>query len=157
MIEAIEVHAVPAQGLALDDAAALFDEYRQHYGQQGEVVRARRWLAVRLADGRLRGYLARSAERPVGIALVAATPASLRLGEFWQLRDLFVPTLHRRRGVAGTLLRRVIDEARAQGALRVALTTEADNVAASRLYAGLGFEAVAGHTSMSLDIDPAST
>ena len=39
------------------------------------------------------------------------------------------------------------------GALRVSLTTEADNVRALALYGGLGFEPVNGYVSLSLDTE----
>ena len=84
------------------------------------------------------------------MALVASTPASLRLGHFWQLRDLYVADRHRRQGVGRALLTRVLDAAAAEGALRVSLTTEADNMGALTLYRQLGFEPVDGYTSMSL-------
>ena len=84
------------------------------------------------------------------MALVASTPASLRLGHFWQLRDLYVPDRHRREGVGRALLAHVRDAAAADGALRVSLTTEADNTGALTLYRQCGFERVDGYTSMSL-------
>jgi ribosomal protein S18 acetylase RimI-like enzyme len=84
------------------------------------------------------------------MALVASTPASLRLGHLWQLRDLYVADRHRRHGVGRALLARVRDAAAADGALRVSLTTEADNIAALSLYRQFGFEPVDGYLSMSL-------
>jgi ribosomal protein S18 acetylase RimI-like enzyme len=47
----------------------------------------------------------------------------------------------------------VRDAATADGALRVSLTTEADNVRALALYGGLGFEPVHGYLSLSLDTE----
>ncbi len=84
------------------------------------------------------------------MALVASTPASLRLGHFWQLRDLYVADRHRRHGVGRALLAHVRDAAAADGALRVSLTTEADNIGAVTLYRQFGFEPVDGFASMSL-------
>ena len=86
----------------------------------------------------------------------ASTPASLRLGHYWQLRDLYVADHHRRRGVGRALLARVRDAAAADGALRVSLTTEAGNVAALTLYRRFGFEAVDGYRSMSLKTEVSS-
>ena len=85
------------------------------------------------------------------MALVAPTAASQRLGHFWQLRDLYVAERHRREGVGRALVTHVRDAAMADGALRVSLTTEADNVRALALYGDLGFEPVHGYVSLSLD------
>ena len=85
------------------------------------------------------------------MALVASTAASQRLGHFWQLRDLYVAERHRREGVGHALVAHVRDAAMADGALRVSLTTEADNVRALALYGDLGFEPVHGYVSLSLD------
>jgi hypothetical protein len=41
---------------------------------------------------------------PIGLATTHAIPASLIMGRFWQLRDLYVPPDSRRLGVAAALL-----------------------------------------------------
>ena len=60
---------------------------------------------------------------------------------------------HRRDGVGHALVAHVRDAATVDGALRVSLTTEADNVRALALYGGLGFEPVHGYVSLSLDTE----
>jgi GNAT superfamily N-acetyltransferase len=143
-LEIAEVHAASPW---MPDVGALFACYRRHYGQPGDVVEVRDWLNSQLASGGLRGFLARRDGEPGGMALVASTPASLRLGHFWQLRDLYVADRHRRQGVGRALLTRVRDAAAAEGALRVSLTTEADNIGASTLYRQFGSEPPQmGHT-----------
>ena len=59
--------------------------------------------------------------------------ASLRLGHFWQIRDLFGLPNHRRLGVGRTLLELIRAAAIGAGALRLVLQTEADNTPALRL------------------------
>jgi GNAT superfamily N-acetyltransferase len=117
----LDVAAVQASSPLLPGLAELFGEYRRHYGQPGDVVEVRDWLTSQLASGGLRGFLAHRDGEPAGIALVASTPASLRLGHVWQLRDLYVADRHRRRGVGRALLARVREAAAAEGALRVSL------------------------------------
>jgi GNAT superfamily N-acetyltransferase len=134
--------------------AELFGEYRRHYGQPDDVDRSRAWLRDQLTSGALRGYLAHRDAEPAGMALVASTAASQRLGHFWQLRDLYVAERHRRAGVGHALVAHVRDAATSDGALRVLLTTEADNVRALALYGDLGFEPVHGYVSLSLDTGP---
>jgi len=150
----LDVVAVQAASPLLPGLAELFGEYRRHYGQPDDVDRSRAWLRDQLASGALRGYLAHCGGRPAGMALVASTPASQRLGHVWQLRDLYVAEQHRREGVGHALVAHVRDAATADGALRVSLTTEADNVRALALYGDLGFEPVHGYVSLSLDTRP---
>ncbi|GAA4346967.1 GNAT family N-acetyltransferase [Angustibacter luteus] len=127
----------------------LFDEYRQHYGERPDPAGSGTWLRQQLDSGALIGFLAKLGTETAGLALVAPTPASQRLGHFWQLRDLFVAPEHRRLGVGKALVNSVCSAAQAHGANRVSLVTEADNRTARDLYADAGFEAVAGYTSMS--------
>jgi GNAT superfamily N-acetyltransferase len=147
----LDVAAVPATSPLMPGLAELFGDYRRHYGQPDDADWSRAWLGDQLASGALRGYLARRDGEPAGMALVAPTPASQGLGHFWQLRDLYVAERHRREGVGHALVAHIRDAALAAGALRVSLTTEADNVRALALYGDLGFEPVHGYVSLSLD------
>lgn len=126
-----------------DTLVDLFSDYRAHYGRQREQQRCDRWLREQVDAGRLRCYLARTSEaEPAGMATVAVSPASLSLSLFWALRDLFVAPEHRRGGVGRALVDAVAADARAGGAVRVGLQTEADNHAALSVYRGAGFEEV---------------
>ncbi len=127
----------------------LFDEYRAHYGQPPDAARSSMWLGRHLDSGALLAFLANRADEAVGLALVAPVPASQRLGHFWQLRDLYVAPRHRRLGVGAALVGSVCDAARASGAARVSLVTEAENTFALNLYAAAGFEPVTGYAGMS--------
>lgn len=144
----IEQVTVGAPGLA--DAATLFDAYRIHYGSATAPDRAAAWLRTHLAADRLLVWVARDdPDTPVGIVIVAPSPASIALGMNWGIRDLYVTPRARRRGVAAALLRRVLDEAYAAGASRVALQTEIDNTPARALYQRLGFDVVDGYVALS--------
>lgn len=126
-----------------DTLVDLFSDYRAHYGRQGEQQRCDRWLREQVDVGRFRCYLARTSEgEPAGMATVAVSPASLSLSLFWALRDLFVAPEHRRGGVGRALVDAVAADARAGGAIRVGLQTEADNHAALSVYRRAGFEEV---------------
>ena len=150
MSDAPGIAEVGAASPWLPSVAVLFDQYRCHYGETGDPDRSKAWLSAQLEAGRLRAFVARSGGDVDGFAFVAVTPASQRLGHFWQLRDLYVADRCRRHGVGRALVTHVRDAARADGALRLSLTTEADNAAALALYADLGFEAVTGYTGLSL-------
>jgi GNAT superfamily N-acetyltransferase len=131
---------------------ALFADYRAHYGAGARDPEAcDRWLRIHEATGRLHHYLARAPE-PVAMALVVVSPASMALGDFWQLRDLFVAPEARRHGVGRAVVTSVAADARAAGALRLALQTESGNAPAQALYRGLGFEDVTGYLQMMLTL-----
>lgn len=83
-------------------------------------------------------------------------PASLRLGHFWQIRDLFVLPNLRRRGVGRMPLDFIRAAAIRAGALRLVLQTEADNTPALRLYAESGYTSVEGYRSLTLPLAPES-
>ena len=89
-----------------------------------------------------------------GFITSTVTPASLMLGTAWSIRDLYLAPQHRRRGIARTLLQHVIDDARAAGAYRVSLQTEAGNTPAFTLYTSAGFQPVNGLALLSLTLAP---
>jgi len=132
----------------------LFDRYRAHYGQPMDRDRSRAWLTDATTSGPMRAFLAQVDEVAAGICLIAICPASLTLGEFWMVRDLFVDPRWRRTGVARGLLDAVRTAARERGALRLTLQTEDDNVAALRLYERYGFAPVAGLRHLVLSLAP---
>ncbi|WP_436523718.1 GNAT family N-acetyltransferase [Actinoplanes sp. HUAS TT8] len=130
----------------------LFDEYRVHYGEESEPARTEAWLAGQLRAGRLRASVAELDGVGAGFLTSAVMPASLRLGEFWVVRDLFVRPGGRRGGVGRALLDQVVTEAREAGAVRVSLQTEPGNGPALGLYEAAGFRPVEGLTSLSLPL-----
>ncbi|MFC0004339.1 GNAT family N-acetyltransferase [Micromonospora siamensis] len=137
---------------AFDRVAALFDDYRVHYGQPSSPEGTRGWLHDQLTGGRMSAVAALRGDDVCGFVTVTVMPASLRLGTVWSIRDLYVPPRHRRGGVASALLHHVVQEARAAGALRVSLQTETDNGPALSLYTGLGFEPVTGLELLNLTL-----
>ena len=127
----------------------LFDRYRADYGAV-ERDRTEAWLTDATTTGPMRAFLARVDGVAAGICLIAICPASLTLGEFWMVRDLFVDPRWRRTGVARALLDAVRAAARQRGALRLTLQTEDDNAPALRLYERYGFGQVPGLRHLSL-------
>jgi ribosomal protein S18 acetylase RimI-like enzyme len=89
-----------------------------------------------------------------GFITTTVTPASLMLGTAWSIRDLYVAPQCRRSGIARALLQYVVDGARAVGAYRVSLQTEAGNTAALGLYMAAGFQPVSGLELLSLPLAP---
>ena len=130
----------------------LFDQYRVHYGEASDANRSACWLEEHLGTNRLRVFVADDSRRFVGLAITMEVPASLRLGHFWQIRDLFVLPTHRRRGIGRALLASVRSAAIDSGALRLVLQTEAENDPALRLYADSGYTTIEDYCSMMLPL-----
>ncbi len=139
----------------IEALAAIFDRYRVHYGEPSDVVRSREWLQQNLSTNRLRAFVADDGSSFVGFAMTMEVPASLRLAHFWQIRDVFVLSQHRRLGVGRALLASVRVAATASGALRLVLQTEEDNEVALRFYADSGYTLNNGYASLMLTISPA--
>lgn len=136
----------------LDDVAAVFDQYRQHYGHAVVPSQTLAWLSDEIGHGRLRVFAARGGARLVGLATAVSGPASLTLSHFWQLRDLYVVPGARRRGVGRALVEAVRAAADAAGAIRLSVQTEPDNAAALQLYRACGFAPVEDLSVLSLPL-----
>ena len=106
-------HAQPAD---LDALAALFDAYRQFYGQPSDLAAARDWLRNRLRFGESRVLRARRNRDAVGFAQLYPMFSSVRMARTWILNDLFVDSAARRGGVARALLDAAAAFAREDGA-----------------------------------------
>ncbi len=134
--------------------AALFDRYRAHYGHAADQDRSQTWLIDATTKGPMRAFLADVDGMAAGFCLIAVCPASLALGEFWMVRDVFVDPPWRRTGVARALLDAVRSAAEQRGALRLTLQTEDDNAGALRLYERYGFGPVTGLRHLMLTLPP---
>jgi ribosomal protein S18 acetylase RimI-like enzyme len=139
---------------AFGQVAALFDDYRAHYGRPPSPQLTRDWLHRQLAQHQMTITAAIQAGQACGFITSTVMPASLMLGTAWSIRDLYTAPGYRRRGIARTLLQHVISEARAAGAYRVSLQTEAGNTPALALYAAVGFQPVSGLALLSLTLPP---
>ncbi len=128
-----------------DEAVALFDQYRQHYGANPAPDAVALWMRELVGSDRMGIYLDGEAR---GFCSVAIAPAALTLRTVWLVRDLYVRPDNRRQGVARALLSQVADDARDAGAHRVSLQTETTNVRAVELYAKNGFSALTDVTVM---------
>ena len=152
----IEVSETVPGDDGFESLVELFEQYRAHYGQATDRDKSRRWLTAATTSGPMHAYVARVDGTVAGICLIATCPASLALGEFSMVRDLFVDPGWRRRGVARALLDAVQTAARERGALRLTLQTEEDNAGALRLYERFGFGPVTGLRHLTLALSPSS-
>lgn len=132
--------------------AGIFDAYRAHYGEEVVAGASALWLAESLASGRLMAFVAEVDGELVGFATTADIPASLQLGHYWQVRDLFVVPSRRRLGVGRALLEFILRLAASAGATRLAVQTEGDNAVARHLYQSTGFALVEGYIGLTLPL-----
>lgn len=140
----------------IEELAEIFEQYRAHYGEAADAARSAAWLERNLRSSHFRAFVAAHKGRSSGFAITIEVPASLRLGHFWQIRDLFVVPHQRRLGVGRALLDSVRTAATAAGASRLVLQTENDNEPALNLYADSGYSLVDGYRSLTLPLSPDS-
>jgi GNAT superfamily N-acetyltransferase len=97
-------------------------------------------LEAILADrSRGRIFVAREGSELVGMASLLYTISTAEGGKAALLEDLIVDPKHRRKGIGSKLINYVIQQARAEGVLRITLLTDLENDTALGLYRKLGF------------------
>jgi GNAT superfamily N-acetyltransferase len=125
----------------LDATIALFDAYRQFYGQKSDPAAGRDFLRQRAERGESVVLLARDhAGAALGFTLMYPGFSSVALAPVWLLNDLFVAPAARRCGVGRQLLSAAADQARQAGAVRLSLRTQVGNTTAQALYAALQWQ-----------------
>ena len=124
----------------LDDVAHLFDHYRQFQGQASNLDAARSFLSARFDHGESVLFLARKGERPIGFAQLYPSFTSISLTRVFQLNDLFVEEVGRRKGIASNLLNAVEAYAWSMGAARITLVAAIVNESAQALYEARGWK-----------------
>jgi ribosomal protein S18 acetylase RimI-like enzyme len=137
-----DVGIVQAAPQDLDQAAPLFDAYRQFYKKPPDPSGARRYLAARLArrDSVLYlGYAPASSARASGFVHLYSSFDSLAMMPLWILYDLYVAPEARRHGLGRALMERASALARETGASCLVLETAKDNLQAQALYKQLGY------------------
>jgi ribosomal protein S18 acetylase RimI-like enzyme len=123
----------------LDTVARLFDLYRVFYGKPSDPALAREFIQARLTRGESVILLAQLDREAVGFTQLYPAFSSVSATQVWVLNDLLVLPEARRHGVARALLTAAADFARDEGALRLELETDHDNVTAQALYHAMGW------------------
>ena len=114
--------------------------FAQEHELSADPEKQRRALELILADpSRARIYVARKDYRVIAMAALHFTTSTVEGGKVAWFEDCIVRPEHRRKGIGKDLLEHVIEQARAEGALRVMLLTDGDNARAQALYRKMGF------------------
>jgi len=131
----------------LPHAAALFDRYRQFYGQPPQPGRALDFLRARLSANESVVLLARVSGSVAGLAQLYPGFSSIGCCATMVLNDLYVDPKFEGMGVGQALVRASMAQGRQRGATSLLLETGTDNLRAQRLYERLGFTRSAGFHS----------
>ena len=125
----------------VNEAAALFDQYRTFYGRQSDLEGAKHFLSERLIHQQSLILLAKDdAGASIGFAQLYPTFSSVSMRKKFILNDLFVAPQARGMGVGEALLEKAKCVAKEYGALALSLSTALDNVSAQKLYAANGWQ-----------------
>ena len=105
-----------------------------------DAEKQRRGLEAILASpavGRI--FVAREGRRVVAMASLLYTISTAEGGRAALFEDLVVDPDERKRGIGEALLKHVVDQARAEGILRITLLTDMQNERAQAMYRRAGF------------------
>lgn len=134
------LHIRPATTTDADTIAPLFDAYRQFYEQAPDLAGARAFIAERLEREESVILMALDGtQTAVGFCQLYPTFCSVEAAPIYTLYDLFVSLAARRTGAGRALLKAARDHARAEGKVRMDLTTAHTNTTAQALYESLGW------------------
>lgn len=125
----------------LDELGRLFNDYRVFYEQPSDIALASRYIAERTRAGDSVIFVAsEDGTTLTGFCQLYPSFCSVAAAPIYVLYDLFVSPSHRRLGVGAQLLKAAEVHARAEGKVRMDLTTAKDNLKAQALYESLGWK-----------------
>lgn len=126
----------------LDMIAPLFVKYREFYGELPYPDSSRAFLEKRLRRKESVIYLALPDDddtKLLGFCQLYPSFSSLSLKRVWILNDIYVAEDARRQLVADHLLRTAKKMAKETHAVRMRVSTSADNEVAHKTYESIGF------------------
>jgi ribosomal protein S18 acetylase RimI-like enzyme len=125
----------------LERVVPLFDAYRQFYRKPPDLELARRFIAERFERGDSTIFLALGdGDDAVGFGQLFPSLSSGAAARIFILNDLYVAPSARKSGVGRALLEAAAAFGRAEGAVRLTLSTELTNTPAQALYEAAGWQ-----------------
>ena len=121
----------------IEQVIRLLAQYRQFYRCEENLNKLKNFIEKRLKKYESVIFLAfqnKDDDKAVGVAQLYPVFSTLSLGKAWILNDLFVERSHRRLGVGEDLIDASSAFAKQDGAFRLDLKTERDNLKAQSLY-----------------------
>jgi len=126
----------------LDLLTPLFVKYREFYGEMPFPDSSRAFLEKRLRRDESVIYLALHDDddtKLLGFCQLYPSYSSLSLKRVWILNDIYVAEDARRQLVADHLIQKAKKMARATQAVRMRVSTSANNDVAQKVYESIGF------------------
>src|SRR3954464_11189295 len=121
----------------VDLLAVLFTDEAEFHPNAEKQRRALEALLGNPTVGTL--YVAREGKRVVAMANLLYTVSTAEGGKAALFEDLVVHPDERKRGIGEALLKFVVEQARADGVLRITLLTDMQNERAQAMYRRVGF------------------
>ena len=117
--------------------AILFESEAEFSADAGKQRAALQAILADPAKGKI--YVAREGREVIAMASLLYTISTAEGGKAALFEDLVVAPEHRKRGVGAALLKHVVEQARAEGVLRITLLTDMQNERAQAMYRRVGF------------------
>lgn len=134
------IHIKQANIDNIEDIVYLLSAYRSHYKKiPASAANVSSFISERISSGDVVIFLAYAGENAVGITQLYSGYSTLSLGKIWFLYDLYIAEEYRNLGVGKQLLEVSKNFATLDGAFRLELKTEDDNITARGLYETFGF------------------
>ncbi|VAW44348.1 acetyltransferase, GNAT family [hydrothermal vent metagenome] len=124
----------------LNQLSDLFDRYRQFYQQAADLKGAKEFISKRLENQQSVIFVVESDDKLLGFTQLFPSFSSVSMQRLWVLNDLFVAVAARQQGVAQSLMEAAKHFAQETNSKGLTLETDLDNIAAQKLYDGLGYQ-----------------
>ena len=115
----------------------LFTDEAEFQPDPGKQKRALEAILANPGIGKL--FVAREGKRVIAMASLLYTVSTAEGGKAALFEDLVVHPDERKRGIGESLLKYVVEQARADGVLRITLLTDMQNERAQAMYRRVGF------------------
>ena len=121
------------------EVARLFDLYRQFYECDADLDLATQFISDRIERGESDIFVAIDGDKALGFTQLYPSFCSVDAAKIYILYDLFVDADGRNAGIGARLMNAATDWARSNGATRLDLLTENNNLPGQHLYEKLGY------------------
>lgn len=122
------------------EVARLFDLYRQFYECDADIALATRFIADRIAREESDIFVAIDGDTASGFVQLYPSFCSVDCVKIYILYDLYVDASARKSGLGEKLMNAASEWAIENGAARLDLLTEDNNLAGQHLYEKLGYK-----------------
>lgn len=133
------MNIVKAKEQHVAEVARLFDLYRQFYECDADVALAIKFIGDRIRNSESDIFVALENDKAVGFTQLYPSFCSVDAAKIYILYDLFVAAESRNSGIGANLMNTATEWARQNGAVRLDLLTENNNLPGQHLYEKLGY------------------